>query len=1131
MASFSDKIPPPFDKRQDDYVKWKRKLKLWQEITDVPKEKCGMHVLLRLDDDTQEAVQDKLELTDIKTAEGTDKILTVLDTLFKVDESVKAYEIYDDFECYHRPPTLSIPEYCTEFENKLNKVKKSGTTLSEHVIAYRMLKSANLSEVDERMVRATIDKMTSEAMSKQLKKTFSSSRSSEKQKSGSEVSIKQEPLDSVENDTLYGSYSHYNRNTDRRDHKGYGGGYHYQRDRNRDWSEKNINTQLKDQKGFQDEQKLATKRRGKNPLDPNGNVTRCWECDSINHWRRKCPDLVDKVDTYYASDSHQYLEEMYQNENQSVIDIHLAAVTPHKYDDLTKITFSLDTLNTAVLDSGAPKSVCGDTWLNQYVGALSEEDQLKVQHSKSKNIYKFGCGSKLTASGHVVIPALIGERKVMIHSDVISGDLPLLFGREAMKQTDSSLDFKDDTLQILGQKINLKVTKSGHYALPLSRNQQNIIKAERNPNIRITLAISKDLTTKQVAVKLHRQFSHPNPETLVRLVRNQGKECEDLVAAIQEVSNNCSFCAKYKKSLSRPMVGFHLASRFNQCISMDLQQFGDVYLLHMVDHATRLISGSVIRSRNPAVIVRKIWKHWFSIYGVPENILSNNGGEFSNPELREVCEKHNIVINTTTAESPWANALMERHHDVISNMLLNIQEDTGCTLEMAITWAISAHNCLSNIHGYSPCQLVFGRNPVLPVLQSSKPPALNDEITSDIIRQNLSALHASRQAFIKTESDERIRRILQDNIGTSGDTKYITGDKVFYKCMDSRRWKGPGTVIGQDEEQVLVKHGGIYVKRHPSRLSLEKQTIVGLRDNNTTNKDSEFENKSMAIAKGNVVKTRSVIYKDSAEESCEDLQVVRQDLDHGESSAEGISIEDNVQPENVTPASDVEVTSEEVNAALPEYIPVPPNIEKILKEAELSDTEVTSKEVHVQPENKSPDPDIEKITKEAELSADSDGASVEIVNEISDKQPILVDVDSSEDVTVSEPSDDESSEGAENIVAEPNGDPLTHDDEDSNEGSGVLEKKKRGRPPKNTNKVIRSNSFFTLKPGSNVKFKKDGDDDWRFAKLDSRAGKKGGRHGNCWNIVNTANENEVIDLDNDVKEWQVMYEKKKIVLP
>ena len=60
MASFSDKIPPPFDKRQDDYVKWKRKLKLWQEITDVPKEKCGMHVLLRLDDDTQEAVQDEL---------------------------------------------------------------------------------------------------------------------------------------------------------------------------------------------------------------------------------------------------------------------------------------------------------------------------------------------------------------------------------------------------------------------------------------------------------------------------------------------------------------------------------------------------------------------------------------------------------------------------------------------------------------------------------------------------------------------------------------------------------------------------------------------------------------------------------------------------------------------------------------------------------------------------------------------------------------------------------------------------------------------------------------------------------------------------------------------------------------
>ena len=86
------------------------------------------------------------------------------------------------------------------------------------------------------------------------------------------------------------------------------------------------------------------------------------------------------------------------------------------------------------------------------------------------------------------------------------------------------------------------------------------------------------------------------------------------------------------------------------------------------------------------------------------------------------------------------------------------------------------------------------------------------------------------QAHIKCESDSRVRRALRHNIRTSGDTVYVTGDKVYYKRVDSRRWKGPGTVIGQEGQQVLVKHGGVYIRVHPCRLTLEKQTVVGFDD-------------------------------------------------------------------------------------------------------------------------------------------------------------------------------------------------------------------------------------------------------------------------------------------------------------
>ena len=35
--------------------------------------------------------------------------------------------------------------------------------------------------------------------------------------------------------------------------------------------------------------------------------------------------------------------------------------------------------------------------------------------------------------------------------------------------------------------------------------------------------------------------------------------------------------------------------------------------------------------------------------------------------------------------------------------------------------------------------------------------------------------------------------------------KYQTGDQVYYK---KSYWKGPGLVIGYDNKQVFVRHGG-----------------------------------------------------------------------------------------------------------------------------------------------------------------------------------------------------------------------------------------------------------------------------------------------------------------------------------
>ena len=146
----------------------------------------------------------------------------------------------------------------------------------------------------------------------------------------------------------------------------------------------------------------------------------------------------------------------------------------------------------------------------------------------------------------------------------------------------------------------------------------------------------------------------------------------------------------------------------------------------------------------------------------------DNGGEFSNEELRKLGEKVNITIKTTAAESPWSNGLCERHNGVLGEMLGKTMAEAKCSLDIAIDWCINAKNSLQNVHGFSPYQLVFGRNPRLPGFLSDRPPAMEDVTATTIIRDNLNALHTARQAFIASESSERLRRALRHNLKNQG---------------------------------------------------------------------------------------------------------------------------------------------------------------------------------------------------------------------------------------------------------------------------------------------------------------------------------------------------------------------------
>ena len=182
---------------------------------------------------------------------------------------------------------------------------------------------------------------------------------------------------------------------------------------------------------------------------------------------------------------------------------------------------------------------------------------------------------------------------------------------------------------------------------------------------------------------------------------------------LQNFSAKC-VCLKYKRKNPRPLVGLSLAKELNDVIAMDLKPLKNIQILHLIDLSTRYSNAVVIRSKHKDVIDKNILQHWIALFGAPNKILSDDGGEFNNQELLDVSEDLNIEIMTTAAESPWSNGVCERHNAVIGDMVTKMAAEAKCPLEIALTWAINAKTSLHNVYGYSPNQLVFGMNPNLP---------------------------------------------------------------------------------------------------------------------------------------------------------------------------------------------------------------------------------------------------------------------------------------------------------------------------------------------------------------------------------------------------------------------------------
>ena len=91
---------------------------------------------------------------------------------------------------------------------------------------------------------------------------------------------------------------------------------------------------------------------------------------------------------------------------------------------------------------------------------------------KGEKLFQFGNEGVLKSISRYRLPAVLGDKEVLIDTEIIDSDIPLLLSKEAMKKSGMVLYLSEDTAVIFEKRIPLNTTTAGHYLIPLLKNDK-----------------------------------------------------------------------------------------------------------------------------------------------------------------------------------------------------------------------------------------------------------------------------------------------------------------------------------------------------------------------------------------------------------------------------------------------------------------------------------------------------------------------------------------------------------------------------------------------------------------------------------------------------------------------------------
>ncbi|GJX11599.1 reverse transcriptase domain-containing protein [Tanacetum coccineum] len=227
------------------------------------------------------------------------------------------------------------------------------------------------------------------------------------------------------------------------------------------------------------------------------------------------------------------------------------------------------------------------------------------------------------------------------------------------------------------------------------------------------------------------------------------------------------------------------------------------FLIVAMDYFTKWIEAKAVATISGGQVKKFVWDNIVCRFGLPGEIVSDNGKQFSDNPFKDWCEKLNITQRFASVKHPQSNGLVERaNRSLGEGIKARLGEGNKNWIE-EIPHVLWAHRTMiKSSNGDTPFSLTYGTEAVIPAeigMPTYRTAVVDVVHNDDEIRLNLDLLEERRERAAIREAKAKSKMTRYYNARVRGVT-FKPGDYVYRSneashAMDGGKlgpkWEGP----------------------------------------------------------------------------------------------------------------------------------------------------------------------------------------------------------------------------------------------------------------------------------------------------------------------------------------------------